>query len=73
MALKEHLYKSCVKQGDKLLFLFLREMRHRGMNIKRVHKFGCPICEAKGLIFQCVVLCNCLKHSFQVAVGSTQT
>jgi len=57
VALKEHLHKSYVKRGDKLLFLFLREMRNRGMNIKHVRKFGCPICEAKDLVFQSVWYC----------------
>lgn len=40
------------------------------MNIECVHEFGCPICGSKDLCFQCMVLSNCLKKNFQVAVGS---
>lgn len=65
---KNHLYKSCMLKDS--CYLCLSKMRHRGMNIKCVHKFGCPVCGSKDLVFRCVVLSNCLKN-FQVAVGST--
>lgn len=49
VALKNHLYKSCVLKDS--CYLCLSKMRHRGMNIKCVHKFGCPVCGSKGLFF----------------------
>lgn len=40
------------------------------MNIECVHKFGCPICGSEDLFMQSIVLGNCLKKNFEVAVGS---